>query len=1067
MKHIAYILYICAAVLALSSTQAVSAQSDNQIRGVVTDEEGRPVPGAVVLLSGTSQGVVTDEEGKYFITVDKKDRREGKLVFSCISFETQTIRLTGRNELNVVLKEDHELLEEVVVVGYGTMHKSDMTGAVTSVKIDEEKAQRSTSIDQLLQGQASGVQVVSQSGAPDGGVNVIIRGASSFNSNSQPLYVVDGIIMNTSGDISVGTRGGGDDGIDEEVNGLIGLSPDDIASIEILKDASATAIYGSQGANGVVLITTKDAAKGKPTVTFTGGVSVSVVNGRYDLMDADDYTQFLDMKGVAHNSSYYTIYTKGVENGTYVPVDWQDYCIRESVTQNYSLTIAGRPENASYRFSLGYKDNQGIMKGTGLKNLYSRLNFTKQVGRFEFGARLSFSYLDSRMTQGAGATIDQSPETSLIMSMLQTRPLRRIIQYDNDGDEVDDVDVTLNTSGPDRWLSDYQSQRVEYRVLSGVYGQYEILPWLTFKTTFGIDYKSNERLKFKSSRISRSATGSNGAVAYVDRLNWNWDNLLQFNKKIRKHRINATLGHAASSRHSSTKNVAGTNVIQYKPMAESLNYAPYAWNTYTESQSQLLSFFARAVYSYDRRYSVTATYRLDGSSKFSGKNKWAQFPSFAAAWTLSNEKWFKKLKSKCPEITMIKLRAGWGMVGNQDIPSYRTSYMYTSGTTATHDKPSNSQVILSSQSLPNKNLKWETTSQVNGGVDLDFFDGRLTATMDGYYKVTKDLLQARVVAGSAGINDPYVNMGSIRNAGFELSLNAVPIASKDFDWTIGGNISLNRNKILSIDPSGKGKAMKYVYPGEPAREVEYFTGSKLSSGAVNQDYINVFIVGEPMSLFYALPTDGIIQKGQTGVPLSEDEVRGEGMTNFIDTNQDGIINADDKVVVGDPNPDFIYGFNTSLSYKGFTLSASFVGSYGNDIYHQQKARLSDMSTYSNNRLREAVFNSWTPENPDAKWPAVATFSASELSLCSDRFVEDGSYLRLADASLSYSLPFKNNKSIVKGLVFTISGRNLFCWTKYSGFDPDVNIYGSVLKYGIDMGAYPAARTYRFDVKISF
>lgn len=259
----------------------------------------------------------------------------------------------------------------------------------------------------------------------------------------------------------------------------------------------------------------------------------------------------------------------------------------------------------------------------------------------------------------------------------------------------------------------------------------------------------------------------------------------------------------------------------------------------------------------------------------------------------------------------------------------------------------------------------------------------------------------------------------------------------------------------------------YVWPGEPAREVEYFTGNKLSSAAVNNDYLNVFFVGEPMSLFYGLPTDGIIQEGETGVPFSDGVPRGPGAVNFVDTNKDGVITSDDKVVIGDPNPDFTYGFNTSLSFKGFTLSASFIGSYGNDVYNQQLANLSDLSTNSANRLREPVFNCWSPENTESRWPAVSAFHTNDLSLCSDRFVEDGSYLRLANAALSYSIPFRNKRAFVKHLSFTLSGKNLFCWTKYTGYDPDVNIYGSVLKYGVDMGAYPAARTYMFDVKISF
>lgn len=1065
MKNIVSIIRICflAGFMLLSGT--AFAQSSITVKGTVKDAKGEPIIGAAVMYEGSTVGVMTDIDGKYTITFKPTGKRAPVLVYSSISYLTQNVNVDGRSVIDIVLEEDHEQLEEVVVVGYGSMRKSDITGSVTSVKIDETRAGQSASLDQLLQGQAAGVQVVSNSAAPDAGVSVVVRGASSFNSSSQPLYVVDGIIMNTSGSMSMGSHGGGESGVVEDNNGLMGISPQDIASMEILKDASATAIYGSQGANGVVLITTKSASQVKPSITFTGGVSVSEIYKKYDLMDADDYMKYLDIKGVSHTDDLYTIYTTSVENGTFAPVDWQEYATRTSITQRYYLTIAGRPKNTNYRFSIGYNDNDGVIKQTGYRNLFSRINLDRTVGKFSIGAKVSFSWLDSHMTQGAGATLSQTPATSLIMSMLQTRPLRRIVEYDEEGSEVDDDGSPL--SGPDRWLSDYESKRNEFRVNPSIYGQYKILPWLTFKTSFGADYRSNERSMFKSRRINTQGTGSHGSISHMDRLNWNWDNLLQFNKKIKRHRLSGTLGHSASQSLTKTQLVEGTNVQQWKAMSASLNSAPYTWLSYGESQSQLLSVFARATYNYDERYVITGTYRFDGSSKFAGENKWAQFPSFAAAWRISNEPWFKRLRFVFPGFTSAKLRVGWGRVGNQAIPSYQTSYRYSAGSTATHDNPSHKLVTVSSLNLPSKDLKWETTSQYNAGLDLDFFKGRLTITADGYYKLTEDLLQTKILAASAGVNNPYVNMGSISNTGFELTLNAVPVATKSVEWMFGGNFTLNRNKIVSIDPSGSSRDLKYIYPGQEPQEVEYFTGHKLSSAAVNNDYINVFFAGHPMSLFYALPTDGIVQAGETGVPFADGKVRGEGSVNFVDTDGDGVITSDDRVVVGDPNPDFTYGFNTSLRVKRFTLNASFVGSYGNDVYNQQLAVLSDMSTHSANRLREPVFNCWSPENPNAKYPAVNAFSSNDISLCSDRFVEDGSYLRLANASLSYSVPIKNRNSAVKHLSFTVSGKNLYCFTKYSGYDPDVNIYGNVLKYGIDMGAYPAARTYMFDIKISF
>lgn len=1052
---------VLSGLLFIFMAPSIFAQERITVRGCVTDSRGEPVIGAAVMPEGTSDGALTGVDGNYSISFTTKSGKTARLVFSSMSYLSQTVDVNGRAVIDIVLQDDYEQLEETVVIGYGSMRKGDITGAVTSVKIDEMKASQSSSLGQLLQGNAAGVHVVSNSAAPDAAVSVTIRGASSFNSGSQPLYVVDGVIINTDGSTYLGSHAGDENGIDEESNGLMGISPQDIASIEILKDASATAIYGSQGANGVVLITTKTANRERPVITFSTGVSISNIYRRFDIMDAKDYKKFLDLKGISHDSALYTIYTDKVEDGTYEPVDWQDFTTRTSVTQRYYLTIAGRPKNTNYRFSVGYNDNEGVIKGTGYKNLSLRLNLDRTIGNFSIGSKTSVSWLNSKMTQGVGSSLTQTPATSLVMSMLQTRPLKHRVDYDDDGYEI--YDDSAPVSGPDRWLSDYSSERAEIRVTPSLYAQYKILPWLTFKSVFGLDYRSDERLKFKSSRINTMATGSTGAVGHLDRMNWNWDNLLMVDKKFGKHSVSGTLGQSASRSALKNQVVEGTNISQWRAMAGSLNSAPYNWLSYSESYSSLLSFFARAVYNYDDRYVLTATWRFDGSSKFAKKNKWANFPSFAFAWRINEEPWFN-----VPAISTAKLRLGYGMVGNQGVPSYQTIYKYYTSIVPTHDNDSHKQVSISSLNLPSVNLKWETTTQYNGGLDFGMFGGRLSLAADFYWKITKDLLQTKTLAGSAGVYNPYVNMGSIENKGFELTLSAVPLLTKDFEWTIGGNFSLNRNKILSIDPSGSNRASMYVYPNQPIQEVEYFSGNNLSGDAICRDYINIFIAGQPMCLFYAMPTDGIVQAGQTGVPFSDGKVRGEGSVNFVDTNGDGIISAADRVVVGDPNPDFTYGFNTSFRWRDLTVSANFIGSYGNDIYNQQAAVLSDVSTNSANRLRAPIFNSWTPENPDAKYPSLSAYTPNDINWCTDRFVEDGSYLRLSDLAISYSLPRKLFRNLfIKHVSFGVSGKNLFVWTKYSGYDPDVNVYGNVLKYGVDMGAYPSARTFMFDLKVSF
>jgi len=1053
MKTLKAILVISLAILC-----ETAFAGNITVKGTVVDSRGEAIIGAVVMEDGTSNGVTTDINGKYSITLNATAKT--KLVYSSIGFLSFTAELEGRTSIDVILQDDMEQLEEVVVVGYGAIRKSDITGSVTSVKIDETIASQNASLDQLLQGHAAGVQVLSNSAAPDASVSVKIRGASSFNSNSQPLYVVDGVIINTDGSATVGSHEGSTAGIDEDTNGLIGINPQDIASMEVLKDASATAIYGSQGANGVILITTKNAQKDKPSITFTAGISLSNIYKKFELMDSEDYKQFLDMKGVAHTSELYSIYTKGVENGTYSPIDWQDYSTRLSVTQRYFFTIDGRPKGTNYRFSMSYFDNDGVIKGTGYENFTFRLNLDKTIGKFNFGTKTAFSYLHSEMTQGAGSTISQSPESSMVLSMLLTRPLIYNKSYDEEGFEIDTDDNP--PSGPDKWLTEYQSERKEIRVTPSIFLNYKILPWLSFKSTFGADYRTNERLKFKSSRINTQATGSTGAVTHQERFGWNWDNLLTFNTKIKKHSINATLGQSASQTISKSEGVEGTNVAQWKAMAASLNTAPYNWYTYGESSSQLLSFFGRIVYNYGNRYILTGTYRFDGSSKFIGDNKWAQFPSLAFAWRAHKEKWFK-----VPCISNLKFRLGWGKVGNQGIPTYQTSYRYSSNTTATHDNDSHKQTTISSYNFPSRDLRWETTTQYNAGLDIAFFNGRLSLETDVYYKYTDDLLQVKTLPASSGVLDPWVNMGAISNKGFEITLSAVPISTKTVEWTIGGNFSLNRNRIESIDPTGSSTAKMYLYQGQPIQDVEYFTGDLLSQDSICHDYINIFVAGQPMGLFYAMPTNGIVQEGQMGVPFADGKFRGAGSVNFVDTNNDGVITADDRVVVGDPNPDFTYGFNTSLKIKNLTISAFFVGSYGNDIYNQQAAILTDMTTNSANRLRAAVFDSWSPSNKNAKYPSISAYTANDVNWCTDRFVEDGSYLRMSNATVNYNFRIKNKKSPLRNINVGISGKNLFVITNYSGYDPDVNVYGSTKKYGVDNGAYPSARTYMLDLKLNF
>lgn len=1070
MKKLLILLFSLISVLA-------SAQGKHRITGSVKDSKGEAVIGALIMLEGnTAVSCVSDMDGNYVLDIPSDKASKGRIEVSCLSYKTVKLDILARAVIAIVLEDNMEELDEVVVVGYGSMRRSDLTGSVTSVKIDETEAGHSASIDQLLQGRAAGVQVTSNSASPDGGVSVLIRGASSFNSSSEPLYVVDGIILNTSGSSSLmsSNLGGDNAGSDEQTNGLMGINPMDIASIEVLKDASATAIYGSQGANGVVLITTKSASREKPVITASIGVDISQRYKKMPVMNLDEYTAYLrevvssplvqtyntEMINVA--KSRLNVLRSDIFSDKYEEIDWQDYLMRTAVSQRYYVSIAGKPRNTNYMFSIGYNDTQGIVKTTGYQNLTLRLNLEHKFGKVTLGTRIGLSYLNSQLTQGA-STGRLTAASSMMRSMLTCAPIIRLNQVDDDGDIVDFGDDENQQYSPNRWMNGFVNNKVEYRVNPSIYAQVKILKWLSFKTTFGADFRVSEQNKFKSRLLTSDASGSSAAISHMDRLAWNWDNVFMFNKRFnKKNAISGTVGMTMSRSNTVTQTTEGSNIDEWKALDKSINGAAYAFQTYTESSFSLMSFLLRGIYNYADRYVLTATVRADGSSRFAGKNKWGYFPSFAAAWRINQEPWFH-----VPVISTAKLRLGWGLVGNQAIASYATIYNYNTVYYPDHSNSNSSLAVGTvTSNLPNADLKWETTDQTNVGVDFAMFKGRLSLTLDLYYKLTRDLLQTKTLAPSAGMTNPYVNMGSIENKGLEITLDATPVATKDVEWSIGGNISFNRNKIVSINPNALERDWIYVKPGD-RRFVSYFPGDDIGNGSVLKSFLNVFVEGMPMAMFYGMPTDGLVKPGETGLPYSESDTKyhGPGSVNYIDTNGDGYITEKDRVIIGDPNPDFTYGFKTAFRYRNFTFSATFVGSYGNDIYNVNKLLDTNTTSPMQNMRRDVLTKQWSEDNTDSWYPQIGALNAEDVKWASDRYVEDGSYLRLADLTLGYNIPIR--KSFIKNISVSATGSNLVFWTRYSGWDPDVNSYGTVKKRGADMGSYPGARTYKIDLKFTF
>ena len=1055
MKKILFVF--CFALIGI-----VSVAQNISVKGTVKDVKGDPLVGVAVMLEGnTTVGTVTDVDGKYQLSIPSAKNQN--LVFTSIGYKEKKVAVAGKAVVDVELEEDTTMLEETVVVGYGAMRRSDITGALTSVKIDDETAAKSNSIDQMLEGRAAGVQVLSSSSSPDAGVTIRVRGIASFSGNTDPLYVVDGVIVDGAAQSVTTMSVGSFTNAVEQTNGLAGINPQDIASIEILKDASATAIYGSQGANGVVLITTKSASRDVPVIRFNAGVTVSVPGSRVDMMNFDEYVDYLSIHpDLAAQSALKNIYTdpENRQGLKVTPVDWQDYVSRTAVGQRYYLSISGRPKQTSYFFSLGYTHSEGVIKRTNSDNITASLNLQKDITRnLTVRFKTNFGFTKSDLVTGSVSGGNVTSRSSVLRSALRAKPL----VYRDPNSAIEDETMTDTDSemmyGPDRLLAGTNNTSERYRVIPSLSLDWKITTWLTFKSALGGELNTEERIKTREERIS-VGNGNIAGIGDGKGAKFNFDNTLTAKKSWKKHNLTFTLGQSSSMNTYSSESVTGWNLPQKYAYEQDINNAISDYSqidAYTRSRSTLLSFFARGIYNYGDRYILTATARYDGSSKFQGKNKWGFFPSLAFAWRLTGEPWFN-----VPVISNAKLRLGWGQVGNQAISNYQTTRTFASGMLGSHINDSGKEAITYQSNLNNPDLKWETSDQLNLGLDLSLWRGRLTLTADAYSKKTRDLLQSKNVAISTGIASMYVNDGVIRNDGLEITVEGVPVKRGSLEWILGGNISFNRNTVVSIGSTGD-RGMLFLDPSRPAKDCSYFYGSAMqTSGDTNP--LNIFIEGQPMGLFYGYKTDGIVQADETDVPgFSEGAYLSPGQIKYKDLNGNGYIDVGDRTIIGNPLPLFTYGFNTSLSYRGFTLAVAFSGAYGFDIFNMNNIQDYETS-YQKNVRREAVKNAWSPTNPSNEWPAIGEIDTR----FSDRYVEDGSYLRLSDLSLGYNVPLSKKSKVLHGLNISVAAGNLLVWTKYSGYSPFSNSFGSnVKRMGVDLNSAPYPKSVSLDLKFTF
>ncbi|WP_436416769.1 SusC/RagA family TonB-linked outer membrane protein [Petrimonas sp.] len=999
------------------------------VRGIVKDTKGEPLIGVTALVQGTSVGTITDVDGNFVLQNIPSNSR---IEISYVGMTTQVIDVNGRTNIEVILSEDTELLDEVIVVGYGTMRKRDLTGSVSSVKSEDIQRSPVTSLDQALQGKAAGVQVTQASSAPGGRVSIRVRGGNSLSSSNEPLYVVDGF------PISAGTSAGGT-GIGQ--NPLATLNTADIESMEILKDASATAIYGARGANGVVLITTKRGNTGKPTVTLDAYYGVQSLAKKLDMMNAREYATLVneartnDGQSVVfptQNNLYYFPDINSIGEG----VDYQDEIFVDAPISNYNIGITGGTDVIKYSVGGGYFGQDGIIKNSDFNRASFRSNLDMKIlPNLNVAANVSASHSWANGTPSEG---DGGSSGAIVWATVLMPPTVPIYDQNGNYTMTNPTPGGTPTNNPVAIANHFSDKQEIDRFLGSVDVNWELIKNLTLKVTFGTDMSSSNRAYYWPKETYQGFS-RNGDAYQANRKEASYlnENTLNYSNVFGDHSINGLLGYTWQVFHSKNFSAGSSNYSTDLYLADNLG----AGTTYSapgsyQGQSQLASYLGRVNYIFKDRYLFTFTARADGSSKFGVNNKWAFFPSVAVAWRLSEEGFMKE----ADWLTNLKLRVSYGKTGNQNIGNYQSLAMLG---TMNYPIGDNLSSGVGPNNMPNPDLKWETTATTDFGLDFGLFNNRLTVVADYYYKKTTDLLWGISIPSSSGFTTIFKNIGSLENKGVELTVGA-DVFTGEFKWNTQMNWSRNRNKVLEIpgySPTTQGQISGHLK----------VLGSWLEPGL-------------PVGVWNLLKYDGVFQDQAqltAGPHSSANDKLGDA--RFIDKSGDGkIVFSDDRMIVGDPNPDFIYGWTNNFSYKGFDLSVYIQGSQGNDIINVQRAE-SNVSGPWGNQRRE-ILNRWTPSNTNTNVPR-ARVTVDPLLLQSDWLIEDGSYLRIKTMSLGYT--FKNIK-FMNALRVYVSGQNLFTFTDYSGFDPEVNSPGnSNLQIGVDYNAYPAAKAVLFGFNATF
>lgn len=1043
------------------------------VSGTVSDQTG-PVIGASVIEKGTTNGTMTDNDGHFTLTVSK-----GAVIeISSIGYKTQEITVGAQTNFTVTLSEDNEFLDEVVVVGYGSMKKSDLAGASVSMKESDLKGSIISSLDQSLQGRAAGVTAVTTSGAPGSSSSIRVRGQATINANAEPLYVIDGVIVqgggNTGADFGLGDALG--NGKVSTISPLSTINPADIVSMEILKDASATAIYGAHGANGVVLITTKHGKSGEAKFSYDGMVAMSRQAVRLNMMNLREYAQYYNEmieEGDIYETNPYYATPSLLGKGT----NWQDEIFRTAWQHQHQLSAQGGSDKVQYYVSGSYMDQQGTIIGSNFNRFSVRTNLDAQLKKWLYlGVNATYAITNDNLKLA-------DSNQGLIYYSLTTIP--DIPVYDVNGNYSSTIREGYTSPNPVA-LAMMDEILLKRKKLSGnIYAELTPIKHITWRTELGFDMGESDANRYKPMIDLGGWVRSQNSISYQKNSNYFWQlkNYLTYANQWGKHSVTAMVGQECWE--SRWNYLSGSNTDL--PSDEVHNVALATGTPSISSgfgSSSMASFFTRETYNYGDRYLGTYTYRYDGSSNFGPKNRWAGFHSVALAWRFSNEKFFEPVKKV---IDNGKLRLGWGQTGNSSIGSYAWGAAITR-------MPSALGMGFRPSNIPNTSIRWESQEQYNVGLDLGFFNGRLNLTVDAYYKKSDDMLMSMQLPsymgtqgnGSSKLNAPKGNYGSIENKGLEITLDAHPVQLKNFSWDSNFQISFNKNKLLSLSDTENATLVGYGQWG---------------------DVVCVSEIGKPLYNFYGYKVEGVykdlddIQNSAKPAKYPSDGVFSRGNTVWVgdikykDVDENGIIDERDRTDIGSPLPKFTFGWTNTFRYKNLDLSIFLNGSYGNKVMNYNSLTLTHMNSTWTNQLQSVVSkrarlepidptivyadgSKWFDhidnvrvKNPGTKIPHTSINDPNDNDRISDRYVEDGSFLRIKNITLGYTFPKALlNKAKIENLRVYVNIQNLYTFTKYTGYDPEVGAStqdSTGLTYGLDNGRYPSPAMYSFGLNITF